>query len=204
MMLLVPLSWAVVIALATVGLRSVIVEGHAGGDTAGGWWLSVLIAVLLAAVLLPLVALSLTVFDTSHAFQVDGPSLPFADSRRWTSTVPAVLMSALVAGAIGTPVVRRRAVAGAALTFCMALIVAIAVFPVVPALLGERTGMVGFCLDGCTAVVDSADPSSGARAAVFFAFTPWVAPVAVAALAVGVGCWTVLVRLLNGRGEAVG
>lgn len=161
------------------------------------WWAPPLIAVVLAAISLPLVAHSLSIFDTSHAVSSSTPFLAGSDSRRWTTGAGAVLISALIAGTVGAPAVRRRLIAGAVFTFFLALIIAIAVFPITPANLGDHVGEVVFCIDGCNAIVDSWDPASGLRAAPFFAWAAFIEPAAVAALAVGVTLWSLVVRRLS-------
>jgi hypothetical protein len=125
------------------------------------------------------------------------PLLADSDPRRWTTGAGAVLISALVAGTIGAPAVRRRLVAGTLFTFLLALATAIAVFPITPAHFGDRVGEVNFCIDGCSAMVDSSDPSSGLRAAPLFAWAVFVEPVAMASLAVGVSLWSLVVRGLS-------
>ena len=161
------------------------------------WWAPPLIAVVLAVIALPLVAQSLSIFDTSHAVSSSTPFLAESDPRRWTTGAGAVLSSALVAGVISAPAVRRHLVSGALFTFFLALITAIAVFPITPANLGDHVGEGVFCIDGCNAIVDSWDPTSGLHAAPFFAWTAFYEPVAVAALAVGVSLWTLAVRRLS-------
>ena len=161
------------------------------------WWAPPLIAVVLAVISLPLVAHSLSIFDTSHAVSESTPFLAGSDPRRWTTAAGAVLFSALVAGTVGGPAVRRRLVAGALFTFFLALVTAIAVFPITPANLGDHVGEGVFCIDGCNAIVDSWDPSSGLHAAPFFAWAAFYEPSAVAALAVGVSLWSLVVRRLS-------
>jgi hypothetical protein len=161
------------------------------------WWAPPLVAVGLALVSLPLVAVSLSILDTTHAVSSSTQYLALGDPRRWTSGAGAVLISAVFAGAIGAPAVRRRPIAGALFTFFVALIVAIGAFPLLPASLGDHVGEVVFCVDGCNAVVDSWDPSSGLRAAPFFAWAAFTEPVSVAALAIGVTIWSLVVRRLS-------
>jgi hypothetical protein len=161
------------------------------------WWSPPLIAIFLAAVSLPLIAHSLSIFDTSHSVSNGQPFLAGSDPRRWTAAAGAAILSAVVAGTIGAPAVRRHLVTGAVFTFLLALMAAIATLPVMPALVGDHTGEVLFCLDSCSAIVDSGDASSGLRAAPLFAFAPFIEPVAVAVLAVGVGVWSLVVRRLS-------
>jgi hypothetical protein len=168
------------------------------------WWTPPLIAVVLAVTSLPLVAHSLSIFDTSHAVSSSTPFLVDSDPRRWTTGAGSVLFSALVAGTVGAPVVRRRLVTGALFTFILALITAIAVFPIMPANLGNHVGEVIFCIDGCNAIVDSWDPSSGLHAAPFFAWAAFYEPAAVAALAVGVSLWSLVVRRLSEAASLAG
>ena len=161
------------------------------------WWAPPVIALVLAAIALPLVAQSLSIFATSHAVSSSTPFLAASDPRRWFTGAGAVLFAALVAGAVGAPAVRRHLICGPLFTFFLALITAIAVFPVLPANLGDHVGEVVFCIDGCNAIIDSWDPTSGLHAAPFFAWAAFCEPVAVAALAVGVSLWTIAVRRLS-------
>ena len=161
------------------------------------WWAPPVIALVLASVALPAVAQSLSIVDTSNAVSSSTPFLADSDPRRWIAGAGAVLFAALVAGTVGAPAVRRRLICGALFTFFLALIAAIAIFPILPANQGDHVGEVVFCIDGCNAIVDSWDPTSGLRAAPFFAWAAFSEPVAVAALAVGVSLWAIAVRRLS-------
>lgn len=161
------------------------------------WWAPPLVATALALISLPLVAHSLSILDTSTAVSSSSPFLADSDPRRWTAGAGSVVLSALVAGAIGAPAVRRRLVAGALFTFILALITAIAAFPIVPATAGDHVGEVIFCIDSCSAIINSSDPSSGLHAAPLFAWAVLSEPIAVAVLAAGVSLWSLLVRRLS-------
>jgi hypothetical protein len=195
--LLVLLSWVVLLVLTVVWLRSVVFGRHDAGPSPYAWWSPSAIAVLFALLSLPLVAMSINIVDTSYVLREGSPSLARSNPGRWIAAASATLISAVVAGGLGAPLVRRHAIAGMLFTCLCALIVAIAVFPILPAFLGEHFGMAVLCIDGCRAVIDSSDPMSGLRAAPLFAWTPWLAPVSMGVLAAGVAAWTLIVRYVE-------
>jgi hypothetical protein len=197
LVLLIPLSWVVVLAVTVAWLRSAFFGSHRAGPPPYAWWIPSAIALMFALLSLPLVAMSINVVDTSHALREGSPSLARSNPGRWVAAASSTLISAAVAGWLGALLVRRHAIAGMVFTFLCALILGIAVLPILPALLGEHSGMVAFCIDGCQAVIDSSDSVSGLRAALFFAWAPWLAPVSVGVLAAGVAVWTAIVRSIE-------
>ena len=156
------------------------------------------LAVCLALVSLPIVALSLDVVSvTPGVYLTDPTRLSPIDFSRWSSAAGAVLAAGLVAGTLGGLVVRTHAKFGTVVTFVLAWQVGIAALPIVPALLHTNAGFAYFCIDGCSAALDSRNPVTGLQAAVIpFALlpSPLFAPVAFAALSVGVAAWTKLLR----------
>jgi uncharacterized RDD family membrane protein YckC len=130
------------------------------------------LAVTLALVSLPLVAISLQEYAYSNDLPLDVAQLAPSDPARWTAAAGAVLFSALIAGFFGGRVSHNPA--GALLTFLLAWCVAIAAAPVLPAALGQQVGFGGpICIDTCWAPVSSVAPASGALWSVFLF---WLAP----------------------------
>jgi hypothetical protein len=155
----------------------------------------VLAAVVLALAALPVVAVSMSLFDPTQPIWSDTiKPLPFNDMRRWSSAMSGVLAASLLAAAIGTWAVRTHVIAGSLFTFLIALTVGITALPLLPALLGQRVGAELFCIDGCNPIVSSEDPTTGLRAVIVFGWAPFVEPVVVAVLAVGVALWAWVVR----------
>ena len=157
------------------------------------------LAVCLALLSLPIVALSLDVVSVTPGVYLgtDPTRLSPMELARWSSAAGAVLAAGLVAGTLGGFLVRSHAKSGAALTFVLAWQIGIAALPIVPALLHTNTGFAYFCIDGCSAALDSRNPGTGLQAALIpFALllSPLLAPVAFAALSVGVVAWTKLLR----------
>jgi hypothetical protein len=151
------------------------------------------LALLLALVSLPLVALTL---EPTSAGDYQGLPIPATALGQWSAAASAAFISALVAGRLGAGAVKRHAVAGGCLTFVLALLVAIPALPLVPAMLGESVGVGRVCLDGCWALTGTNNLGDGLISDVFFMLAPFYEPVSVLTLAVGVGVWTYLVRRL--------
>jgi hypothetical protein len=150
------------------------------------------IALLLALATVPLVALTCGATDGTNKM---GPA---TEAARWTAAASAVLLSALFAGTIGAPIVRRNSGGGACLTVVIALLVAIPTSTWIPSLLGQSVGLGEVCfLSSCTPAVATAPYGSGPAISLFFVLTPFVEPVPFVALAIGVGVWTVGVRRLT-------
>jgi hypothetical protein len=144
---------------------------------------------VLAVLSWPLVAASMGVADLSGG-QGSAVGLVSASGG-------AVLSSALIAGSIGGRIADRFPSAAGFCTFLLALNVAIAALPLLPALLGENvgvgcedvffTGVHGPCT---TYIVRSSRPSSGVEADLLFPLAPLAEPLPTLILAVGVGIWT--------------
>lgn len=136
---------------------------------------STVLAVLMALVSLPFVAISLQEYSFSaysNGLIYGAAQLGLSDPARWTAAAGAVLFSALIAGFIGGRISNNPA--GALLTFSLAWCVAIAATPVLPAVLGQQVGFGGpICIDSCWAPVSSVAPASGALWSVFLF---WLAP----------------------------
>jgi hypothetical protein len=152
------------------------------------------LALLLALASLPLVAVTLA--PTSAGDYMRDQPIPATALGQWSAAASAAFISALVAGTFGGRVVRRHAIAGACLTFVIALLVAIPALPLFPAMLGENVGVGRVCLDGCWALTATNDLGYGLFSDVFFMLAPFYEPVPVLTLAVGVAVWTCLVRRL--------
>jgi hypothetical protein len=153
------------------------------------------LALILALVSLPLVALTLA--PTSAGDYMRDQPIPATALGQWSAAASAAFISALVAGRFGGKVVRRHAIAGACLTFVIALLVAIPALPIFPAMLGENVGVGRVCLDGCWALTATNNLGYGLFSDVFFMLAPFYEPVPVLTLAAGVGVWTYLVRQLD-------
>jgi ABC-type branched-subunit amino acid transport system permease subunit len=166
------------------------------------WSGPTVLAVLLALLSLPLVAISL---DADSGAPCGGglfsgrtciyDGLPLANLGRWAAAAGAVLTAALVAGTIGGMVVRRHAVTGGILTVLLAWEVAVAALPWLPSLLDLD---VGFGFNGSFgAQIQSSHPSSGLGVALLIPLLPleWCRePVPFVLLLAGVVAWTVILR----------
>jgi hypothetical protein len=153
-----------------------------------------LVAAGIALLSIPILAPTLGLFDTVKGISSDTPTLPTDDIRRWTTVAGCAVPSVLVAATLGAAAVRRHRLTGGIFTFLVALGVAIAAMPIVLALLGQHLGAEKFCLDGCSAIIESGNPASGLIADVFYGWTPLFEPMPLATLALGVSVWTALVR----------
>lgn len=151
-----------------------------------------LFALALATISLPVVALTLGVTPGDAKLPHDG--LAPTDLARWSAAASAVLLSAAVAGTVCASVVKRHAIAGACLTFLVALLVAIPALPLLPAVLGQNVGAGFLCLGACSDVTTTSNLISGVSADLAFPFAPFLEPLPVLALALGVAAWTRLVR----------
>jgi hypothetical protein len=149
-----------------------------------------LLALALALVSLPFVALTLHAYPYSR-YQVGFVSdLSPTDPARWTAAVSAVIPSALVTGVVARLVRRHRNLMAA--TFLLAWIVAIATTPVIPTLLGQNVGFGGpICIDTCWAPISTSAPAGAPVIAVLFW---WLGPLVgefgpFAVLAAGFVAW---------------
>jgi hypothetical protein len=169
--------------------------------TMNHWSGPTVLAVLLALVSLPFVALSLDAVQAPPGSDYDSRGLfegcrfpvdrlPLTDLGRWTAAAGAVLAAALVAGTIGGLIVRRHAKLGGILTFLLAWEVAIAALPLLPWMfhLDMALGLGGW---SCGKPLD---PSDGVALAEKGLLGPFYEPVPFALLLAGVVAWTVLLR----------
>jgi hypothetical protein len=165
------------------------------------------IGVLLALISLPLVVLTFDAVDISSGGRYyPGTVAPASEPAQWTAAASAVLLSAVVAGSIGALAVRRNPVGGAMFTFLLAWLVAVPGLAVLPALLGQHVaaGCV-FMSDGpCEWAVTSENLFTGLWSDRFFFFTPFMDPLPLVILAVGVGVWTWLVLRIPTRWASSG
>jgi hypothetical protein len=83
LVLLIPLSWVVVLAVTVAWLRSAFFGSHRAGPPPYAWWIPSAIALMFALLSLPLVAMSINVVDTSHALREGSPSLARSNPGRW-------------------------------------------------------------------------------------------------------------------------
>jgi hypothetical protein len=153
------------------------------------------LALLFALVSLPLVALTFGAVDSIGDIGQRNWA-PATTLGQWSAAASAVFIPALVAGTIGGFAVRRHARIGAVLTFMLALLVAIPALPLLPALLGQNVGVGVMCLDRCGPVVSAIHLEWNLWADGFFWLAPFVEPVPILILALGVGGWTRIVRQL--------
>jgi hypothetical protein len=172
------------------------------------WSGPTVLAVLLALLSLPLVAISLDavqappwagamncrggLIDSREPCIYDG--LPLADLGRWSGAAGAVLAAALVAGAIGGLIVRRHAKIGGLLTALLAWEVAIAAIPLLPATFHLDVAFAH--AEGWMPLIRSTEPTSGLSAAApwWVLISPVYEPVPLVLLLVGVVVWTKLLR----------
>jgi hypothetical protein len=176
------------------------------------WSSPTVLAVLLALLSLPLVAISLDavqappwvgamnckggIFDSREPCVYDG--LPLTDLGRWAAAAGAVLAAALISGTIGGWIVRRHAVTGGIFTVLLAWEVAVAALPVLPSLFHLDVDF-GYAADWASwgAQIQSSNPTSGlgVASAIPFLQLEWCREsVPFALLLVGVVAWTALLR----------
>jgi hypothetical protein len=164
------------------------------------WAQPTALALLLALVAWPLVVLT---WDVGLRGNYISSGAPVSSLPQWVSAAGGVFLSALVAGSIGGLIVRRGArIGGMLFTFALALAVAIIGATLLPVLFGQENtcfavsaaGIVSPC-DFITNVVRTTVEMLQALP-LYLLFAPFVEPVAVLTLALGVGLWsTVLTRL---------
>jgi hypothetical protein len=171
------------------------------------WSGPTVLAVLLALLSLPLVAISLDAVQAppgvgamncrgglfTGSCVYDG--LPLADLGRWSAAAGAVVAAALVAGAIGGLIVRGHAKLGGILTLLLAWEVAIAAIPLLPATFHLDVAFAH--AEGWMPLIRSTEPTSGLFAAVnplYVLLSPFYEPVPFVLLLVGVVVWTKLLR----------
>ena len=165
-------------------------------------WIPVLLAVAIALACAPAVARTL---DLGQWPQDSVKDLWAPGGREaWIAAIGAAVISAPITAVLTAPLARRHFLMGAVLTFLVALVISVAVFPLVPALAGEHGGAALFCLDSCSAAVNT-DALANYLAVGFFALAPWVEPGPVLTLAIGTTVWAGLVHQLgHGSEQSVG
>jgi len=166
------------------------------------------LALLLALVAWPLVVSTMTA--VYPVYDVGGPELPASPLARWSAAGGAVFLSALVAGPIGSLAVRRNAIGGAMFTFVLALMVAIASVTLLPMILGQEIGVAcesaiapGFSSSPCDPNITTRNLANGLQAVPLFWLAPFVEPIPVLSLAVGVSVWTVAIAKPTWRRHSV-
>jgi hypothetical protein len=148
------------------------------------------LALVLALIALPLVLVGVPAYVPGPRSTTDlrdlvslGPLAPAV----LAATIPAVIVSALVAGTLGGWVERRRRWFGAVVAVVAAWIVGILVLPFGPTVLQLPYGCCYLGLDGTLGITT---PASAIRAATEgLLFSPAIAPVPFIALLVGVIVW---------------
>jgi hypothetical protein len=155
------------------------------------------LAVGLALVALPLVAVTLQLYQPSSVEDWTIYPLPALHPARWAAATGGVFASALVAGTIGRWWRMKMDYPGLA-TFIIAWLVAVAATPVLPALLGMRVGLESSCNQDsgvCGVWGHTGDPGVGLSLLPFSPVGPSNEPVSFLALGVGVWLWwRVMVR----------
>jgi len=153
------------------------------------------LALVLAVVAWPIVAVTMKAAYPVH--EVGGPELDASPLARWSAAASAVFISAVVAGSIGGVLVRRNVIGGGLAAFFLALAVAVASWPLLPVLLGQKLGVAcessfapGLSSSPCDPFVTTANPASNLELVPFFWLAPIAQPVAVVILAIGVSVWT--------------
>jgi hypothetical protein len=163
------------------------------------------LALLLALVAWPLVALTLGAVDLQQ--RGDPPASALG---QWSAAASAVFLPALIVGPIGGLLVQRRVIVGGVLTFVLALMVAIASVTLLPLVLGQEVGVAcesaiapGFSSSPCDPVIKTTNLADDLQAVPFFWLAPFVEPIPVLILAVGVGVWTAAVARPTWRRDPV-
>lgn len=151
------------------------------------------LAVALALISLPFVAVTLQVYEMeSTGFQIaDIHPLAPADPARWTAAASAVLLSALVAGSAGGWLLRHRSGYSYWVALLLAWICGIGSTTLLPSLLGQHFGAVPLCIDGCGYGISTGAPGPTFVAAALFC---WLGPIsegpAFGILVVGFIAWS--------------
>jgi hypothetical protein len=160
-----------------------------------------LLALVLALLALPIVALSLDVANYGAAAGPDfkPAQVSVLDFGRWSGALGAVVAAALIAGTIGAPMVRIHEVIGGLFTLLVAWVVAMAALPVLPVLLhlnyGGSLGFASICpITTCQAGIGTRDAVGGVQQLWLFWAAPFFAPLSFATLGLGVAWWTRMVR----------
>jgi hypothetical protein len=138
------------------------------------------------------------------------PEVPASALAQWSAAGGSVFLSALVAAPIGSLVVRRNVIVGGLFTFILALMVAIESVTLLPLALGQEIGVAcesaiapGFSSSPCDPTITTAHLAVDLQAVVFFWLAPFVEPIPVLILAVGVGVWTAAVARPTWRRHSV-
>jgi hypothetical protein len=187
--------WALAPDESTVARPRVLVHPILGGS-----WAPTALAVLLALVSLPCVAVTLDAVNIPPGGYLDGHAvrLGIFDLGRWTAAAGGVLCAALVAGTIGGFIVRKYPAIAALLTFPIAWLVAMSTVPYLPWLLHQDVGFVYTCMDVCSVWSQSSDPASGlgwvGPAVWLLGWSPYYEPFPFFALMIGVMAWARLLR----------
>jgi hypothetical protein len=155
------------------------------------WAQPTLLALLLGVLALPLVGL------TCGATNGNGSWAPATSTGQWSMAAGAVVIPSLVAGTIGGALVRHKARVGAVLTFLIALLVAIPASLILPSVLGQNVDVGKICIDGCSSAISTRDLGASLSAHYAFWAAPFIEPVPVLTLAIGIGIWTATVRRLS-------
>ena len=157
------------------------------------------LAVSLALISWPFVALSLPVYERQGAgFSVSDvqPPLSPTDPVRWTAAASAVILSSVIAGFVGGWLIRHRRGPSYWTALPVAWICAIGGTTLLPALLGQHFGAVPICIDGCGYTITTDNPGPNfLAAAIFFWLGPFIDSHALGALIVGFVAWSqILIR----------
>lgn len=195
----IPASWGLIVVVVILLVWPTLLSqplrtGTTYAQTRMGFLGPLLAAAGIALLSIPVIAPSLRLFDTFDGVRQDTPNLPVDDIRRWLAVVGCAVPSVLVAAMLGAPAVRRHRVIGGVFTFLVALGVAIAALPFALTMLGPNLGAEVFCLDSCSAIIQSGSLASGLITDIFYAWAPLFEPTSLVTLAVGVILWTAIVR----------
>ena len=153
-----------------------------------------ILAVALALISLPLVAPGLGLYRLDYAADLAPMSL--TDPARWTTAMSAVLLAAVIGGSVGGWLIRHRSDYSYWTALLLAWIGGIGGSMVLPWFLRQNVGAAQACLDGCSLLVRSDDPTSGfVLGAIFFWLGAAIEYEAFGALVLGFVVWSqVLLR----------
>ncbi len=150
-----------------------------------------ILALVLALVALPFVALSLQVYTLTPGKSSADRLVDTWAVGRWTAAASAVIVSALVAGSFGGWLHRNNRFGGGhLLTGILAWVVALQAVTYGPVITGQSVSIEQFCMDGCQPGLNGINPVAAGLTALFTPIIAFVEPVSFWALVIGVVIWS--------------